>query len=36
MLGSLLYLSQRPVHCEKWSGTIWRAFKCGAGGEWRK
>ena len=33
MFGALLYMAQRP---ENWSESIWRALKCGAGGEWRR
>ena len=36
MFGTLLYMAQRPGHNENWSKSIWRALKCGAGGEWRK
>ena len=31
-----LYMAQRPGHSENWSGSNWRALKCGAGGEWRR
>ena len=36
MFGALLYMAQRSGHYENWSGSIWRALKCGAGGEWRR
>ena len=36
MFGALLYMAQRPEHKENWSRSIWRALKCGAGGEWRR
>ena len=35
MLGPLVYKAQRPGLYESWSGSIWRALKCGARGEWR-
>ena len=35
MFGALLSMAQRPGHKEIWSGTIWRALKCGAIGEWK-
>jgi hypothetical protein len=36
MLGALFYMPQRPGHQEKWSESIWRTLKCGAGGEWKR
>ena len=36
MFGALLYKAQRSVHKENWSRNIWKALKCGAGGEWRR
>ena len=36
MFGALFYMTLRPEHYENWSGSIWGALKCGAGGEWRK
>ena len=36
MFGALLFMAQRSGHQENWSGVIWRALKCGAGGEWRR
>ena len=30
MFGALLYMAQRPGRYENWSGSIWRALKCGA------
>ena len=33
---SIFYMAQRPGHYENWSGNIWRALKCGVGGEWRR
>ena len=34
--GALLYMAQKPGYQANWSGSIWRASKCGAGGEWRR
>ena len=31
-----LYGSETWTLKENWSGSIWRALKCGAGGEWRR
>ena len=28
-------MAQRPGHYGNWSGSIWKVFKYGAGGEWR-
>jgi hypothetical protein len=36
MFGALLYMAQRPGYQENWSGSIRRALKCGAEGEWRR
>ena len=36
MFRALLYMDQRPGHLENSSGSIWRALKCGTGGEWRR
>ena len=36
MFGALLYMAQRPGHQENLNGSIWRALKCGAVGEWRR
>jgi hypothetical protein len=36
MFGALLYMAQTPGHQENWSGSVWRALKCGAGGEWKR
>ena len=35
MFGALYCMVQNPGHWGDWSGSIWRALKCGAGGEWR-
>ena len=31
MFAALLYMVQRPGHYKNWSGSLWRALKCGAG-----
>ena len=36
MFGALLYMAKRPGHYKNWRRSIWRALKCGAGGEWRQ
>ena len=35
MFGVLLDMALRHGHEENWSGSIWRATKYGAGGEYR-
>ena len=35
MFGALHCMAQGPGHYGNWSGGIWIASKCGAGGEWR-
>jgi hypothetical protein len=29
-------LKKKLIRCYVWSRSIWRALKCGAGGEWRR
>ena len=36
MFAASLYKTQRPGPEEKLSGSVWKALKCGVGGEWRK
>ena len=36
MFGALFYMAQIPGRLGNWSRSIWRALKCGAGGEWRR
>ena len=36
MSRALLYMAQRPGQQEKWSGNVWRALECSAGGKWKR